>query len=188
MFKGCPFGLKPISSTFQRVVNYHFKDIKYVTAFVDDIVIFSRDLPTHTQHVQETIRGLTEVNLILNPDKCHFAQRSVYLLGFRVSGDGIAPDPRKVFHAQEWPRPITGRQIQSSLGLINYFREHVAKVSELSAPLDKLRLVNNLDSVWTDEHTQAFESLKSALRSAPIFIAKNETFLPKFHGRNSGGT
>ncbi|KAJ8651275.1 hypothetical protein O0I10_013245, partial [Lichtheimia ornata] len=36
MFRGCPFGLKPISSTFQRTMNIIFHDLPHVQDFQDE--------------------------------------------------------------------------------------------------------------------------------------------------------
>ncbi|SAL97386.1 hypothetical protein [Absidia glauca] len=80
VFQGCPFGLKPISSKFQRVMAKLLQDLPFATAFVDDIVIFSKTLHDHISHVKVVIERLTAVNLVLNPDKCHFAHESVTLL------------------------------------------------------------------------------------------------------------
>ncbi|OBZ64374.1 Transposon Ty3-G Gag-Pol polyprotein, partial [Choanephora cucurbitarum] len=109
MFRGCPFGLKPISSKFQRVMSKlfsvePFRD--YVSTFFDDIVIYSKNLIDHIEHVQSVIDELTRVKLILNPQKCHFAQQTIYLLG-----------PRKVTNSIQWPTPRTGKDIQRFLGL-----------------------------------------------------------------------
>ncbi|KAG1063814.1 hypothetical protein G6F42_027132 [Rhizopus arrhizus] len=95
MFKGCPFGLKHIASRYQRVINSILADVPYALAFVDDIIIFSKSYEEHIIHVQNVIKKLTNVNLILNVDKCHFAQTSVYLLGFCVDAKGSRLDPRK---------------------------------------------------------------------------------------------
>ncbi|KAG1063714.1 hypothetical protein G6F41_010587 [Rhizopus arrhizus] len=84
IFKGCPFGLNHIASRYQRVINSILADVPYALAFVDDIIIFSKSYEEHIIHVQDVIKKLTNVNLILNIDKCHFAQTSVYLLGFCV--------------------------------------------------------------------------------------------------------
>ena len=75
MFKGCPFGLKHIASRYQRVINSILADVPHALAFVDDIIIFSKSYEEHITHVQNVIKKLTNVNLILNVDKCHFAQR-----------------------------------------------------------------------------------------------------------------
>ncbi|KAJ8651910.1 hypothetical protein O0I10_012518 [Lichtheimia ornata] len=69
MFKGCPFGLKPISSKFQRVMDKLFRDLPYVTTFVDDIIVFSKSKRDHVQHVTIVIDRLTEANLILQLKK-----------------------------------------------------------------------------------------------------------------------
>ncbi|HYT43837.1 MAG TPA: RNase H-like domain-containing protein, partial [Methylomirabilota bacterium] len=117
----------------------------------------------HTIHVRETIDRLTSVNLILNADKCHFAQRCVYLLGFCISDKGISLDKRKLTNVVDWPVPTTGHAIQRFLGLINYFREHIPMIAKLTAPLDALHNQKNLGKLWTPKHDEHFQMLKSAL-------------------------
>lgn len=174
MFRGCPFGLKPISSKFQRVMDIIFKPMEaFVLCFVDDIVIFSKNMEHHVEHVARAIQALTKVNLILNAEKCHFAQQSVYLLGFCVSAAGRSLDPRKLTNIQNWPIPQTGKDIQRFLGVINYFREHIPNVSTITAPLDELRNQDKLHSLWTDCHTDAFNALQNILTSTPILRYPN---------------
>ena len=163
MFQGCPFGLKPISSKFQRVMHIIFQDMPFVRTFVDDIVIFSSDMKAHLAHVQQAIHALTAANLILNPNKCHFAQTSIYLLGFCISHNGITLDPRKVSNAVQWPVPQNGKDIQRFMGIINYFRSHIPNVSQISAPLEALREKGCLKGLWGNDHTLRFNKLKEAL-------------------------
>ncbi|EIE92710.1 hypothetical protein RO3G_17422 [Rhizopus delemar RA 99-880] len=167
-FRGCPFGLKHIASRYQRVINIVLRDLPYAQAFVDDIIIFSKSYEEHITHVQNIIQRLTKVNLILNPDKCHFAQSTVYLLGFCVDAKGSRLDPRKVTNALTWPRPSSGKEIQRFLGLVNHFRKYLPNISEVTAPLDKLRFEGKLDKLWTSEQESAFEKIKSLLSSAPL--------------------
>lgn len=173
-FKGCPFGLKPISSKFQRVMDRVFKDMRdFVLCFVDDIIVFSRNMEEHKEHVARAIKALTDVNLILNADKCHFAQKAVYLLGFCVSAEGRTLDPRKLTNIHTWPIPQTGKDIQRFLGVVNYFREHVPNISTLTAPLDHLRHVGNLGDLWADVHTEAFIAIRRILVNTPILRYPN---------------
>ena len=188
MFQGCPFGLKPISSKFQRVMHIIFKDMPFVRTFVDDIVIFSPDMETHLPHVQQAIHALTAANLILNPNKCHFAQRSVYLLGFCISNNGITLDPRKVSNAVTWPIPQTGKDIQRFMGIVNYFRDHIPNVSQISAPLDALRNEGSLRGRWGRDHTLRFNKLKEALAAnVPLkYPNLNEPFYVATDASNYG--
>lgn len=167
MFIGCPFGLKPISAKFQRVMQILFTGLPFVTTFVDDIVVFSKSLAEHQTHVRIVLERITNANLVLNPNKCHFAQKAVYLLGFRVSAAGRALDSRKVTNVLTWPSPRTGKDIQRFLGVVNYFRDHIPNVSRLTARLDALRHAGELKQAWTSDHEDDFTKIKYAVSHAP---------------------
>ncbi|SAL94830.1 hypothetical protein, partial, partial [Absidia glauca] len=165
MFQGAPFGLKPLSAKFQRVMHTVFNGLPYVETFIDDVVVHSPDIQTHTAHVTTAIQRLTEANLILNPKKCHWAQTAVYLLGFCISAHGYDLDPRKVCNVLDWPRPISGHGIQQFLGIVNYFRAHLPNVAALTSPLDALRNKEAItDKEWTPLHEKHFLLIKEQLQ------------------------
>ncbi|SAL97877.1 hypothetical protein [Absidia glauca] len=188
MFQGCPFGLKPLSSKFQRVTSLILKDMDFATSFIDDIVVFSEDMQQHAKHVKKVIDKLTEVRLILNADKCHFAQKSVHLLGFCVSEKGLTLDIRKVTNVQDWPRPKTGNDIEKFLGVMNYFRDHIPMISNLTAPFDKLRKEKSLSKSWTFVCETAFEKLKLILTRTPVlkYPKVNEPYYVATDASNTG--
>ena len=125
MFKGAPFGLKTLTSIFQRVTSRLFRDCPFVAVFVDDILVFSSEPEAHIGHVSEVIKRLTSVQLTLNIAKCKFAFQELRVLGHFVSKRGIMPDNTKLSNVLAWPTPKTGRDIQSFLGLLNYFRDSI---------------------------------------------------------------
>lgn len=65
-------------------------------AYVDDIVVKSREAKTLIQDLEETFASLREVDLQRNPEKCVFGVPSGKLLGFLVSHRGIEANPEKV--------------------------------------------------------------------------------------------
>ncbi|SAL96249.1 hypothetical protein, partial, partial [Absidia glauca] len=168
MFQGCPFGLKPLSSKFQRVMHYVFDDMPFVHTFVDDVIIHSTNMQEHVRHVSIAIAKLTAVNLVLNPKKCHFAQRSVYLLGFCITAQGIYLDKRKLSNLKEWPTPQSGHDIQKFLGVVNYFREHVPNITSLTYPLDALRHASTHQFTWSKHHDLHFTTIKKILLANPV--------------------
>lgn len=121
MFKKAPFGLKPLSSLFQRGMSRILGDLPFVLNFVDDVVIFSRSREEHAAHVRTVINHLNAANLILNREKCNFFSTQISLLGFVVGLQGKSVDPRKFANIDEWVEPTTAKQIQSYLGTFNFF-------------------------------------------------------------------
>ena len=72
--------------------------------------------------------------------KCSFFQPSVCFLGHVISAEGVHVDPRKISTIADWPRPKDVSQLQSFLGLGNYFKRFVQGYanSKLTAPLVRL--------------------------------------------------
>jgi len=138
MFVGAPFGLKLMSSKFQRVIYIILGDLWFALTYIDDIIIFSKYKEDHYTHVIEVIERLTQAGLQLNRDKCHFFRRQIRLLGFRISQHGILVDPNKLVNIQNWNPPTISKQVMHYLGIFNYFRYHIPLISRLTAPLDVL--------------------------------------------------
>ena len=70
-------------------------------------------------------------------------------------------DPKKVETVIKWPAPTTKRQLQSFIGFCNYYRRFILGFSAIARPLH--RLTGNVPWEWTEECTQAFETLKQRI-------------------------
>ncbi len=168
MFVGAPFGFKNVPSCFQRVIASVFEDLPFVRVYVDDIVIFSTSVQVHAEHVSTVIKRLNKANLRTNAKKCSFAVRSVTLLGYDITPTGYRVSPEKLVAIDNWGYPKTGAQLSKHLGFFNFFREVIPLYSKLSSPLDQLRKVPDLTTVWTPEQQQAYDKIKQALHSSVI--------------------
>ena len=167
-FVGCPFGLKPLSSIFQRVMSRILQEEKNALVFIDDIIVFSQSAEDHAKDVTSVINKLTRANLALRTHKCHFGCQALTLLGHQVSSTGIALDKEKVRQAQGIPTPQTGTDVERFLGLTNYFRNFIPCYASLAAPLEALRKEKSVRSKWSQACEQAFVTLKSVLSVAPV--------------------
>ena len=68
--------------------------------------------------------------------------------------------------------PKCKRQLQASLGAVNYFRIFVPNFAEIDEPLYS-SLRNDVKFVWTNQQTNAIETIKSKLTKAPILKMPN---------------
>ena len=76
-------------------------------------------------------------------------------------------DPAKVTAVMSWPPPKTIKELQSFLGMANYYNAYVASFATLATPLTNL-LQGSCAWVWGPEQQRAFEDIKAALTSAPV--------------------
>ena len=165
-FRGVPFGLKPISSIFQRVMGIIFKDSKpFIVIFVDDIVIHSRTAEDHAIHVQHALRLLNQHNLKLNQTKSHFFRTAIEVLGHIVSKSGVRVSHRKLQDEQRFRAPTSTKEVQSDLGFFNYFRKFIPNYAQLTAPLERIKNEADIQKVWTTECEDVYSKLKQILFS-----------------------
>jgi hypothetical protein len=90
------FGLKNVGATYQRAIQACFKKQlnKNVEAYVDDVVVKTRNSDTLIADLEETFASLREYQWKLNPNKCIFGVPSRKLLGFIISHRGIESNPK----------------------------------------------------------------------------------------------
>ena len=102
-----PFGLTNAPATFQHFINnvlHPFLDL-FVIAYLDDILIFSKNLKDHKRRVREVLGALQKNGLHLAAEKCEFHRTSVKYLGFIISTEGCAPDLAKIETVVNWGKP-----------------------------------------------------------------------------------
>jgi len=137
------FGLCNSSGMFQIMMNEIFHDITVVVmVYINDILIFTRTEEEHDEIVQEVFRRLCANDLFLKPEKCFFKQWEIEFLGLIIGPNGVEIDPSKVKGIMNWPTPTKVKEVQSFLGLVNFYRRFVKDFSKIAAPLHKLTRKN----------------------------------------------
>ena len=164
-----PFGLTNAPSTFQGLMNSIFRQYmrKFVLVFFYDILIYSKNVEDHLDHVRIVLAILRTNTLYAKESKCSFGVTHVEYLGHIISGEGVATDPRKIEAVAQWPIPKSLKQLQGFLGLAGYYRRFVQGFGKIAQPLTVL-LKSSGGFQWTVEAAQAFETLKQALVKAPV--------------------
>jgi len=104
--------------------------------------------------------------------KCDFMKESVDFLGHQVSATGLAVDIHKIDAIRSWTPPTNLKQLQSFLGLANYYRTFVKGFSQIAAPMTNLLSPAN-PYVWTEAQQTSFEALKMALTTTPVLALPN---------------
>lgn len=170
-FKVLPFGLTSAPATFQGVMNTVLADQlrQNVLVFVDDILVYSRTLEEHKNHLRQVFETLSKHQLRVKLSKCSFVQTQLSYLGHIISADGVSTDPEKIQVVRQWPVPVSVKDVRSFLGLAGYYCKFVRHFGIISKPLTEL-LRKGQPFIWTQHHQEAFDTLKQSLISAPVLV------------------
>jgi len=136
-FNVMPFGLTNAPATFQTLMNDIFRDLLdvCVIVYLNDILVYSRNAEDHEQHLRQVLQRLKEHQLYARLSKCSFFASSTEYLGHIVDGDGLRPNSRLIQAITEFPRPKPLKELQSFLGLANYYRKYISGFSNIALPL-----------------------------------------------------
>ncbi len=162
------FGISGAPLTFQRLINSVFIGLigDSVFAFLDDVIIASKDVETNLQKLEEVLNRLKLAGLSLKLTKCNFMKKQIAFLGHVLDGEGIHTNPEKVTAAQNFPPPKDLKSLRSFLGLSGYYRGFVPNYSTIARLLNQLRRKDS-QFLWGNEQETAFNQLKSVLTTAP---------------------
>ena len=107
-------------------------------AYVDDIVIKTREAESLLAYLKETFANLRKVNLKLNPAKCVFGVPSGKLLGFLISHRGIEANPDKIRAIDEMRPTRRLKDMQRLAGCVTTLGHFTSKLGESALPFFKL--------------------------------------------------
>jgi hypothetical protein len=166
------FGLKNASATYQRAIQACFKRQlnKNVEAYMDDVVIKTRNSDTLIVDLEETFASLQEYRWKLNLNKCVFGVPSGKLLGFIISHRGIEANAEKISAITKMKAPTCIKDVQKLTGCMAALNRFISKLGERGLPFFKL-LKHQEKFVWTPEADQALAQLKDFLSKSPVLMA-----------------
>ena len=167
-----PFGLKSAGSTFARAVQIGFEPQLHrnMEAYMDDIVVKTKNKTTLVPDLQETFVNLRKINLKLNPEKCVFGVPSGKLHGFFVSQRGIKVNPDKIKAIEQIEAPKRIKDVCRLTGCVATMSRFISKSAERTLPFFKI-LKKAGPVECTPEAEAPLQDLKRYLSSTPVLVA-----------------
>jgi hypothetical protein len=134
------FGLTNAPSYFMYLMNKVFTEYldKFVVAFIDDILIFSKIEEEHEMHLRLVLEKIRAHQLYAKFSKWEFWLTEVAFLGHVISARGVSLDPCKVKDVLDWMPPMNVSEIRSFLELAGYYRWFIKDFSKIAKPMTKL--------------------------------------------------
>lgn len=182
-----PFGLTNAPATFMHLMHQALRPLldECALVFLDDILIYSKTLEEHKQHVRRVLDALREQKLYAKESKCEFFKHETEFLGHIVGRDGVRMMEDKVEAVRAWPTPRCVRDVRAFLGTAGYYRKFIRDFSAIASPLSELTK-DNVKFEWAAPHEQAFRHLKAAIAQGPVLILPDPSLPFVVHTDASG--
>ena len=93
-----PMGLSEAPGTFMRLMHFVLRPYigVFVVVYFDDILVFSKTMIEHLDHVKLVLQTLRKESLYANMKKCTFGVDKLVFLAFVVSSKGVHVDESKI--------------------------------------------------------------------------------------------
>ena len=104
-------------------------------AYMDNIFVTGKTQEIHLENLSRACKSLTERGLRLNSKKCDFMKDRIEVLGFVIDKDGLYKSKAKVKAMYEAPRPKDSKQLDSFLGLVQFYERFLKNGADKLKPL-----------------------------------------------------
>ncbi|GFT11685.1 retrovirus-related Pol polyprotein from transposon 297 [Trichonephila clavipes] len=168
-FRRMPFCLSGAAPNFQKAIDIILKPVisKFVSVYMDDVIISSPSFAQHVKHLKEVFRLLHEAGLTLNKEKCKFGCEELKYLGLIINKEGIKIDETKVQAIVETKPPHNSKEVSKFLGMSQWYAKFIKNYADICEPLYNLkRKLKRF--IWSIEAQKAFDAVKAAIPKAPI--------------------
>ena len=165
-----PMGLSVSAGAFVRVLNSIFQDRSkffMLWTYVDDLLVSSRTFQDHLTHLDIVLSTLRENNLMANPTKTSVGFDELEFLGHTISAKGIKIAESKTRAVRKMNPPTNKKSLLRILGLMQYFRRHIANYSSRTSNMSQL-VRGDTTFHWSDACQAEFDDIKTALINAPV--------------------
>jgi len=185
MFNYLPFGLCSSPGIFQSFMNKILNGIDNVIIYQDDVLILSPTVNDHNKTLFRVLTALRDAGIKVNNDKCSFFTTKVEYLGHVFDKDGVHPNPDKLRAILQAPAPTDLKQLQSFLGMCNFYNRFIPNYSHAMSPFYKL-LRKGVKFQWDQEQQICFEKVKDIFANNKVLKLYNASYETLLETDSSG--
>ena len=163
-----PYGVKTAGAIFQAAMEAIIGEkTKNVIIYQYDVCIGAAIESELNKKVGEMIQALQMAGMTLNERKCVLRTNEISFLGYRISEDGVRPDRRLIDRVLAIQPPTNKKELESFIGLVNYYGRYLDKFAERIESLTQPRR-RNVPFKWEKPQEDAFQDIKRALAAYPM--------------------
>uniref|UniRef100_A0A8C5QUS7 ribonuclease H n=1 Tax=Leptobrachium leishanense TaxID=445787 RepID=A0A8C5QUS7_9ANUR len=166
------FGIATVPAIWQRIMDEVLAGIPYTQCMLDDMLITGPTDAEHRKNVEAVLERLQTHGLRVNLSKCEFLKTGLEFCAHTVDRHGLHTTEEKLKALTHAPTPQNVTQLQSYLGLLNYYHCFLPNLAHQLYPLHRL-LDAKTKWIWTAECEKAFMLSKELILSSQVLVHYN---------------
>lgn len=175
LYKKLPMGLNISPCEFQAQINRILNEVQhgneYCIGIMDDLIVYSKSIPDHFQHLRKILTALEKHGLKISPAKAKIFRNQVIYMGHEIvileGQPCIRPLKERTEAIIKLPVPNTKRKLKGFIGKVSYLSMYLDKLQVLLKPLHAIAS-KKADFVWTQETQASFDEILKLLQKPPI--------------------
>ncbi len=152
---------------------------QFCQIYLDDIIIYSKILKKHKQHVRLILNRLREADLQIDIDKCKFHVQKIIFLRLLMSIEKLKMNSRKIQAVVDWSTLNNLTQMQFFIDFCNFYRRFIKNFSKIVRSMIWL-IQKKIIFEWNETCQTAFDHMKRRMTETSIlrhFDQTRETIL-----------
>ncbi|CAK9291791.1 unnamed protein product [Gordionus sp. m RMFG-2023] len=139
---------------------------------MDDVLITGITPEQHNHRLEEVFKRIHGKGLRASKEKSILGVMEVEYLGHQINGIEVKPLQKNLKNILNLKQPNNKAEVQSFLGMVNYYHRFIEDFAKVAAPLYEL-LKKGFHFDWKMEQQEAFEILKGKIGEEPILVCFN---------------
>jgi len=170
------FELTNESTFYQHYMNdVLFKYLhQFCQIYLDDIIIYSKILKKHKQHVRLVLNRLREADLQIDIDKCKFHVQKTIFLELLISIERLKMNSRKMQAVVDWSTLNNLTQMQFFIDFCNFYRRFIKNFSKIVRSMIQLTQKKVIFE-WNEVCQTAFDHMKRRMTETSILRHFDQT-------------
>ncbi len=157
------------STFYQHYMNDVLFDYlhQFCQIYLDDIIIYSKTLKKHKQHVWLILHRLQETDLQMNINKCKFHVQKIFFLRLLLFIEELKMNLRKVQAIVEWSTSTNLTQMQFFVDFCNFYQRFIKNFSKIVHSLIQL-IQKEMIFEWDQACQTIFDHMKKWMTEVSI--------------------
>ncbi len=148
---------------------------QFCQIYLDDIIIYSKILKKHKQHVWLILNRLREADLQMNINKCKFHVQEIIFLELLIFIEELKMNSRKIQAVVKWSILNNLTQIQSFIDFCNFYQCFIKNFSKIVHSMIQLTQ-KKIIFEWNETCQTAFDHMKRRMTETFILRHFDQTY------------